>query len=72
MEVAFTIRSFLAFIIRYIRLFCFRILRQGPIPNHVAFIMDGNRRYAELRGLLTKFQGHIHGYRKLEEVYAQF
>ncbi|KAK9285258.1 hypothetical protein L1049_024448 [Liquidambar formosana] len=31
----------------FIRKFIFRILSVGPIPNHIAFIMDGNRRYAK-------------------------
>ncbi|CAK9164944.1 unnamed protein product [Ilex paraguariensis] len=29
------------------RKFLFRILSVGPIPNHLAFILDGNRRYAK-------------------------
>jgi len=34
------------------------------IPNHVAIIMDGNRRWAKERNLPT-FEGHFRGYRKL-------
>ncbi|KAF6148398.1 hypothetical protein GIB67_036613, partial [Kingdonia uniflora] len=28
------------------RKFVFSVLSVGPIPNHIAFILDGNRRYA--------------------------
>jgi hypothetical protein len=36
------------------------IARQGPIPQHVAFIMDGNRRFARARGMPIE-QGHESG-----------
>lgn len=39
----------------------------GPIPKHVAVIMDGNRRFAEEMGLGT-FEGHQAGKDKLEEM----
>ncbi|XVE93064.1 hypothetical protein REPUB_Repub01dG0157900 [Reevesia pubescens] len=34
-----------------IRKFVFRVLRVGPIPSHIAIIMDGNRRYAKAKKL---------------------
>jgi len=40
------------------------ILRAGPIPKHLAFIMDGNRRYATKQGLQT-ITGHQQGYLKV-------
>lgn len=47
-----------------------RLLREvleGPIPKHVAVIMDGNRRYAAELGLMTE-EGHRKGRDKLEEM----
>jgi tritrans,polycis-undecaprenyl-diphosphate synthase [geranylgeranyl-diphosphate specific] len=38
-----------------------------PVPQHVAIIMDGNRRYAKDYGLLV-VEGHDKGRQKLEEV----
>jgi len=43
------------------------VLSGGVVPNHVAFIMDGNRRYA--RGKNEKvIKGHESGFSKLVEV----
>ena len=44
-----------------------RKVRKGPVPNHLAVIMDGNRRYAESLGLPT-YEGHIMGKGTLEDL----
>ncbi|KAJ5645114.1 hypothetical protein N7507_011125 [Penicillium longicatenatum] len=36
------------------------ILGQGPIPKHIAFIMDGNRRFSKRHGIGFK-EGHLLG-----------
>lgn len=43
------------------------VLKQGVIPSHVSFIMDGNRRHATAQGL-QKTEGHRQGFSKLSEV----
>ncbi|XP_054714836.1 dehydrodolichyl diphosphate synthase complex subunit DHDDS-like [Uloborus diversus] len=45
---------------------CIDVLKCGSIPKHVAFIMDGNRRYATKNGM-EKLQGHALGFEKLSE-----
>lgn len=47
--------------------FAVNLLRQGPVPGHVAFIMDGNRRYAHKQGQETK-EGHNAGYNSLSRI----
>lgn len=42
-------------------------LRQGPIPGHVAFVMDGNRRYARTHHIET-VEGHHLGFEALARV----
>ena len=42
-------------------------LRQGPIPQHVAFVMDGNRRFARAHGIET-LEGHNLGFEALARV----
>ncbi|MES1914049.1 MAG: hypothetical protein MHM6MM_006183 [Cercozoa sp. M6MM] len=44
-----------------------RIVRLGPIPRHVAFIMDGNRRFARRQGLPIR-RGHAQGYSSMRYV----
>jgi undecaprenyl pyrophosphate synthase len=43
------------------------ILKTGPLPKHVAIIMDGNRRYAKNKNI-EKIEGHVSGFEKLVEV----
>jgi len=47
--------------------FCNNVLRAGNIPCHVAFIMDGNRRFARKRNY-AHAQGHLLGFDKLSQV----
>ncbi len=42
-------------------------IKNGPIPKHIAIIMDGNRRSAQKLGL-EPIMGHVMGKNKLEEV----
>ncbi|KAI9814591.1 MAG: cis-prenyltransferase [Pycnora praestabilis] len=42
-------------------------LRQGPIPQHVAFVMDGNRRYARSHQIET-VEGHNLGFEALARI----
>lgn len=46
--------------------FLINVVKTGKIPNSVAFIMDGNRRYAT-KNNQAKHKGHKHGLEKLEE-----
>ncbi|KAI0701314.1 Decaprenyl diphosphate synthase-like protein [Cytidiella melzeri] len=43
------------------------VLSAGPIPEHVAFIMDGNRRYARLHQKQVA-QGHTDGFQALHRM----
>ncbi|XP_010443847.1 PREDICTED: dehydrodolichyl diphosphate synthase 8-like [Camelina sativa] len=44
------------------RKFIFKVLCAGPIPNHVSFIMDGNRRFAKKHNLTGLDAGHRAGF----------
>lgn len=48
--------------------FMCNVLKAGPIPHHVAFILDGNRRYARKMGWKEAFKGHQAGFDKLAKV----
>jgi undecaprenyl diphosphate synthase len=43
------------------------VMRTGPVPRHIGFIMDGNRRWAKQHGLQT-LEGHNLGYRSMVNV----
>lgn len=43
------------------------VLAAGPIPRHVAFVMDGNRRYARRLHKQVQ-QGHAEGFIALRRV----
>ncbi|XP_031389418.1 dehydrodolichyl diphosphate synthase 6-like isoform X2 [Punica granatum] len=48
----------------FLRKCMFSVLSMGPVPNHIAFIMDGNRRYAKKRNLQLG-EGHRAGFASL-------
>ncbi len=43
-------------------------VKQHPLPQHVAMILDGNRRFARLQGLVDVAEGHRIGADKAAEV----
>ncbi|XP_020574107.1 dehydrodolichyl diphosphate synthase 6-like [Phalaenopsis equestris] len=45
----------------------FSVLSFGPMPNHIAFIMDGNRRYAKNRNM-EQGSGHGAGFSTLKSI----
>lgn len=47
--------------------FCVRVLKCGPIPHHIAIIMDGNRRFAQ-KNNFDRAKGHLLGFDKLAQV----
>lgn len=46
--------------------FCVKVVKTGRIPQHIAFIMDGNRRYAK-KHCVNSSNGHYKGFDKLSE-----
>uniref|UniRef100_A0A7J3YUG4 Tritrans,polycis-undecaprenyl-diphosphate synthase (geranylgeranyl-diphosphate specific) n=1 Tax=Ignisphaera aggregans TaxID=334771 RepID=A0A7J3YUG4_9CREN len=47
--------------------YLYKQILRGPIPQHIAIIPDGNRRWAKKHGLDPK-EGHRYGYEKMKEV----
>jgi ditrans,polycis-polyprenyl diphosphate synthase len=48
-------------LVTFVRRSIFCVLSVGPIPNHIAFIMDGNRRYGKKQNLMEGI-GHRVGF----------
>ncbi|XP_017770413.1 PREDICTED: dehydrodolichyl diphosphate synthase complex subunit DHDDS-like [Nicrophorus vespilloides] len=51
--------------------FCLNVIGMGPLPNHVALIMDGNRRYAKKLQKDTKY-GHKIGFHNIPHIFHMF
>ncbi|XP_034825117.1 dehydrodolichyl diphosphate synthase complex subunit DHDDS [Maniola hyperantus] len=51
----------------FFQLFCIKVIKTGRIPQHLALIMDGNRRYAKKLSVGST-EGHNKGFDKLSEV----
>jgi ditrans,polycis-polyprenyl diphosphate synthase len=52
---------------RFLRKCIFSILSVGPLPDHIAFIMDGNRRYAKKQNM-EEGAGHKAGFQALMKI----
>ena len=52
----------------YLQTLAMKTVCQGSVPKHVAFIMDGNRRYARENGLKSVSDGHRLGRESLNLV----
>ncbi|XP_074601594.1 dehydrodolichyl diphosphate synthase subunit [Brevipalpus obovatus] len=50
-----------------IQSFIMKIIKRGELPHHIAFIMDGNRRYAKKLNLV-RADGHLHGFERLSQI----
>lgn len=56
-----------AWTVRQLRELLIGSLKQGPIPQHVAFVMDGNRRFARNHHIET-VEGHNLGFESLARI----
>ena len=64
MRVTAHVLGLCAWMSKAIRKAIIAVLRHGPVPQHIAFIMDGNRRFATKQGL-KRIHGHQQGYLKV-------
>jgi ditrans,polycis-polyprenyl diphosphate synthase len=54
-------------LITWLEEFAAQSIRQGDVPRHLAFVMDGNRRFAEKYNIPIA-EGHLMGADVLEKV----
>jgi ditrans,polycis-polyprenyl diphosphate synthase len=45
-----------------------RVLQRGRLPKHIAFVMDGNRRYARSHRMASVVDGHARGFEQIAKV----
>lgn len=55
------------YLLQHLRSTLISTLRCGPIPQHIAFVMDGNRRWARTHSLET-IEGHNMGFEALARI----
>ncbi|RAK82761.1 undecaprenyl diphosphate synthase family protein [Aspergillus fijiensis CBS 313.89] len=55
------------FVIAQLRELLVGAIKQGPVPQHIAFVMDGNRRFARSHGIET-VEGHNMGFEALARI----
>lgn len=67
MHIFQVVYKYLEYVFIYINQFVLETLAQGPIPQHVAFIMDGNRRYAKDNSI-SMAAGYLAGAKALVKV----
>lgn len=53
--------------IHYLQLLLVNVIKSGPVPQHVAMIMDGNRRWAKSINK-SELHGHSVGYNRTIEM----
>ncbi|KNZ49915.1 di-trans,poly-cis-decaprenylcistransferase [Puccinia sorghi] len=51
----------------YLRTVLIKSLQMGPLPRHVGFIMDGNRRFSRATGVAIE-EGHLAGFEALKRI----
>ena len=56
-----------AWTVRQLRELLIGAIKQGPVPQHIAFVMDGNRRFAREQHIET-VEGHNMGFEALARV----
>ena len=61
------INDLLALISSILMNLAIKIIHLGPMPKHIGFIMDGNRRFAKTNAFKA-FKGHEMGFKRLEKV----
>lgn len=61
----------IAYLVGFFEDFVIATMKTGPIPKHIALIMDGNRTYAKNHGLPLK-EGHFAGANALVKVLFLF
>ncbi|QSL65790.1 hypothetical protein MERGE_000068 [Pneumocystis wakefieldiae] len=55
------------FLSKEFRELCILAIRQGPVPTHIAFVMDGNRRWAKHMNL-EPADGHSRGFENMKYI----